>query len=151
MTVVSPISRLSQWRRLGRDERRTLVLATAMVPAMHVTVRVVGFNRLERWIARTSPHRAFTGESSARALRLSVVSINRVKRYSMFRGNCLSQSLALCRILRRRGLQPSLRLGVRLADRKFDAHAWVELDGRVLNDSQDVHTRFTPLAARPEA
>ncbi len=28
-----------------------------------------------------------------------------------------------------------------------DAHAWVELNGRVLNDTQDVHTRFTPFAS----
>jgi hypothetical protein len=48
-------------------------------------------------------------------------------------------------LLRRRGLKPALKLGVRVVESKFHAHAWVEFDGRVLNDSQDVSTRFAPL------
>jgi hypothetical protein len=68
-----------------------------------------------------------------------------VKHYSVFPGNCLSQSLTLSWLLRRRGLEPTLRLGVRLLEQKLDAHAWVVYDGRVLNDTQDVAERFTPL------
>jgi len=114
---------------------------------MHIIVRVVGFNRLQTWVARTTPpaRPPLTDE----ALRTCIVSINRTKRYSPFPGNCLSQSLALARLLRRRGVTPTLRLGVRLAGPTFDAHAWVEHNGRVLNDTQDVHTRFTPLVRTP--
>ena len=134
----------SKWWRLGRDERRALRHALLLVPAMHVAVRVVGFNRLQRWVATTPA----TGRplSTTDALRVSVLGINRVKRFSLLTGNCLSQSLALERMLRRRGVGPALQLGVRLTGPKFEAHAWVEYDGRVLNGTQDVHTRFTPLA-----
>lgn len=134
-----------KWRGLNRDERSGLRQAVLLVPAMHVAVRVVGFNRLQQWMARTSS-RATNGQSSIdQTLRRCTTNINRVKRYGPFSGNCLSQSLALLWMLRRRGVSPALRLGVRLTGPKFDAHAWVEYDGRVLNDTQDVHTRFTAL------
>ena len=136
-----------KWRRFDVDERRTLRLAVLMIPTMHVVVRLMGFNRLQQRVART---RAVTGlpyVPTADAVRTCVVNINRAKRYSPLPGNCLSQSLALTWMLRRRGIDPALRLGVRLTGPAFDAHAWVEYDGRVLNDTQDVHTRFTPLTA----
>ena len=144
-------SMLGKWRRLSRDERRTFMLALVMVPAMHVIVRVIGFNQLQQRIANTAPPAGHADNDTTRWLRTCVVSINRVKRFSILRGNCLSQSFALIWLLRRRGIDPTLRLGARVTGPKFDAHAWVEYDGRVLNDTQDVHTRFTPFAAKPRA
>lgn len=151
MSVV--LSTVAQWRRLSANERRTLLQALLLVPAMHVVVRVIGFNRLQQRIARTTPRRSRAEATAATHLRTCVVSVNRVKRFSVLglRGNCLSQSLALTWLLRRRGLSPTLRLGARLIDGQFDAHAWVEYDGRVLNDTQDVGARFTPLTERPGA
>ena len=140
-----------KWRRLSADERATFLHALFLVPAMHVIVRVVGYNRLQGWVANTPPRVRRPDLPTAHAVRTCVVSISRVKRLSPARGNCLSQSLALSRLMRARGLDPTLRLGVRLTDAKFDAHAWVEYDGRVLNDTQDVHTRFTPLAGKSGA
>ena len=140
----------AKWRRLSADEHRTFIAALFLVPAMHVIVRVIGFNRLQQRVANTAPRAGHAGIPQAQAVRTCVVSIHRVKRFSPFfmRGNCLSQSLALAWLLRRRGVQPELRLGVRLTGPKFDAHAWIEFGGRVLNDTQDVHTRFTPLVEK---
>lgn len=138
-----------RYRHLSPDERRTLRQAVTMVPSMHVAVRVLGFNALQRWVAHTPV--ALGHWTEADALRISVVSINRVKDFSLLPGNCLSQSLALARLLRQRGVVPDLRLGARLTGPQLDAHAWVEYDGRVLNDTQDVGARFPPLStARPD-
>jgi hypothetical protein len=46
-------------------------------------------------------------------------------------------------------LEPALRLGVSLEGGAFAAHAWVELDAVVLNDRQDVTSRYAPLT-RPQ-
>lgn len=70
---------------------------------------------------------------------------SRVQAYSWLPGNCLSRSLALHYLLQAAGHDSNLRLGVSLADGAFAAHAWVELDGRVLNDRQDVTSRYAPL------
>lgn len=151
MSHTSPATLWRKWRNLERDERATFRQALFLVPAMHIAVRVIGFNRLQQRVANTRPGIDVHEATATHSVRMCVVNINRVKRYSLFRGNCLSQSLALARLLRRRGVVPTLQLGVRLTGPKFDAHAWVEHDGRVLNDTQDVHTRFTPLVGSPRA
>lgn len=51
---------------------------------------------------------------------------------------CLTRSLALAWILRRRGLPGELCLGVRNSTGAFEAHAWVEVDGLVLAETDDV-------------
>ena len=64
------------------------------------------------------------------------------------RVTCLARSLTLCALLERRGERPALRFGVPRDDAQepFEAHAWVELDGEVLNDTVDVRERFALLA-----
>ena len=131
------------------SERATLVQALVLVPAMHLSVRVLGFSRLQQRIANTAPRAVPVAPIDA--VRTCVVSVNRVKCYSWFKGNCLSQSLALAWLLHRRGIRPELRLGARLTGTTFDAHAWVEFDGRVLNDTPDVGARYPPLTTpRPD-
>jgi len=69
------------------------------------------------------------------------------------RASCLTQALALQRLLARRGLESSLFLGVdragkpsgaaRALSKGFEAHAWVEWRGRILIGG-DI-SRWTPL------
>ena len=61
---------------------------------------------------------------------------------------CLSRSLTLWWLLRRRGIESQLRLGVRKGEQGLDAHAWVELAGQVVNDAADV---AWPSSTRPFA
>lgn len=68
-------------------------------------------------------------------------------RYGLWRGNCLSQSLTLLRLLRGRAINAQLRIGVRRTDTEFQAHAWVELNGAPLNDTPNVAQRYVPFAA----
>src|SRR5687768_4341049 len=59
------------------------------------------------------------------------------------RARCLEQSLALYVLLRRRGLPVELRLGVQ--PYPFTAHAWVELEGRPVNEQPEVISQFVPM------
>lgn len=56
---------------------------------------------------------------------------------------CLSSSIALTRFLSRRDHYPHLILGVRMAP--FAAHAWVQSEDLVLNDTVDMASRYTPI------
>ena len=151
MSRLPPLALTQKWRHLRWDERVSLVQAALAVPAMALSLRVFGFNRVRQWVDRTAATRRVRQWMSADAVRVSVVSVNRVKRHSLFGGNCLSQSLALAWMMRRRGVTPTLRLGVSLTESRLDAHAWIEFEGRVLNDTQDVHTRFTPFIEKSGA
>ena len=64
---------------------------------------------------------------------------------------CLTRAIALARILGRRGVKTDVRLGVRQIDGRLDAHAWVELNGRPVNDDEAHVRRYAPLEASPAA
>ena len=59
---------------------------------------------------------------------------------------CLVQALALTRKLRRAGHAAELRLGVGRPEAGFQAHAWVELGGQVLDPQPAQLAALTRLA-----
>jgi len=59
---------------------------------------------------------------------------------------CLTQALVAHAVLRRYGYTPELKLGVgRGNGNKFQAHAWVELDGKVVIGDLPALGEYTPL------
>lgn len=88
---------------------------------------------------RVSPPPPDAAFRAARAVR-------RAAQYGVFRPRCLVRSVALHRLLERRGVVGSrIRVGVRREQGRFEAHAWVELDGRVLGDTPSHTSGFTRL------
>ena len=57
---------------------------------------------------------------------------------------CLVRSLVGYRYLCRAGLKPELRIGLARQD-SLAGHAWVELDGRAINDHPSSIAAFTPI------
>ena len=66
----------------------------------------------------------------------------------IFRNVCLPRSMTLWWMLGRRAIASELRIGVRKEADIFTAHAWLECQGIVLNDSAEVGTDFTVFAER---
>jgi hypothetical protein len=64
----------------------------------------------------------------------------------IFRSSCLDRSITLWALLRWRKIDGDLHLGVRKDQGNFEAHAWVELNGTVLNDAEDVRERFAAFS-----
>lgn len=66
---------------------------------------------------------------------------------------CLTQAIACRWLLARRGYASDLKMGVRRADdgKGIMAHAWLEIDGRIVlggGDSADIYTPFHPARTR---
>ncbi len=79
----------------------------------------------------------------ARAIALAV---NRAADYGLFRPYCLVQALALRTMLEREGIRGSeIRVGVRRAQGKFAAHAWVKWGDLILGDSPEHVATFTEV------
>lgn len=114
----------------GRDQRLLLALLVAL-PALRLVLRWLGYTRTRaviehftaRYPKRTPSHRDLEqAESLAELAKIA-------GRRAPLAATCLPQALAVHAVLRRRGLDPELRIGVRKADDRFEAHAWVELAG----------------------
>lgn len=76
--------------------------------------------------------------------------VDRVLRVVQPEAGCLRRGLVLGRLLA--DLRPVLRIGVSRAEGRFDAHAWLEIDGVVIAEDGDPRgDRFVPLRPVPES
>lgn len=143
------MSRRRGWFDLPREERRAVITMLWLVPALHVAVRVLDYRRTRAWLERRAHAGRAAQNPSSADLPTWRLATARVTRYSWLPGNCLSRSLGLLYVLRARGHDAELHLGVSRPNGTFAAHAWVTLDDVVLNDTPDVASRYVPFTPRP--
>ncbi len=116
------------WGRLTWPERRGILSATALIPAMAIGARLLSYERLLGMIE----HRPISAREDGPLAEIIPQCVRATRRASdngLYRGNCLSRSLALSWLLRRRGIAAQVRLGVRVTDGQLQAHAWVGTSG----------------------
>ena len=133
-------ARLLQFHNLNAMQKRTLLAAWLWLPLFWLGLRVLGLPRFQDRLLK-APAR------SALSLTLPVVrvlgdAVNIAARHTPFPVTCLTRSLLLVWLLHRRGVASDLRIGVRLTQGMFDAHAWVECEGVPVNDRPDVNAQF---------
>lgn len=66
-------------------------------------------------------------------------------------GHCLPRSIALYQGLKSLGYDVEHKFGVNKKDNKLAAHAWVEYQGKPLNEPIDLKKRFTVLEKSNES
>ena len=135
-------SRLAQLCALTAAQQRTLLAAWLWLPLFWLGLRFMGLPRLQAWLQRRP-----LAVDPARALTLPAIqalgdAVNIAARHTPFPATCLSRSLLLGWLLRRRGVASDLRIGVRLTNGVLDAHAWVECAGLPVNDRPDIAAQF---------
>ncbi|MDG4598250.1 MAG: lasso peptide biosynthesis B2 protein [Candidatus Contendobacter sp.] len=134
--------------RLSWTERGWLVRAWLMLHSVALALRWAGFQRVYGWLERGSLGVGGTLEGEDRVL-IQAQAIARLvggaAAWSLHCPTCLHRSLTLWWLLRRRGIASELRIGVRLEQGRFEAHAWVERQGAALNDRADISQDFAPF------
>ncbi len=95
--------------------------------------------------ARRSDFVRVLTQQQKRIVRRQARLIDIASRYPFRWALCLPRSQALLWRLRSAGIDAALRVGVRKDGSQMSAHAWVEYDGVVLNDRQDIPEHFAPL------
>jgi len=112
-----------------------------LLPCCRFALWWISFQRLPRLANRVQEPRA--SQRGSVAVTSIAALVNSAAALSPLDCTCLHRSLVLCWLLARRGVASQLRIGVRQDENGFAAHAWVEVDGIPLNDSPEVHARFT--------
>jgi len=117
--------------------------AAGLLVGLKLSLRVIGFGRTSELLARGFPleHRRPNATVVERVRRR----LDETARALPFTISCLPTSMALWALLRRRGVETEIRIGVRLDPDGLAAHAWVERDGSPLNDSDDVVVQYPPF------
>jgi hypothetical protein len=140
---------LNKFSALSRGERRLLIEAFLLLPAVHLGLRFLGYSRLLRLIEAWMPLPVSAGVAAGqdrlmRARKIAqMVSIAASR--GVYRATCLRRSLGLLWFLRRESIESRVHFGVRRSGGRLEAHAWVECNGTVINDAPDVHERYPRL------
>jgi hypothetical protein len=101
--------------------------------------RVAGFARLHAWLRRRRPSRRRTSVSTEDV----VWSVDEACVWYVKRAACLQRSFVATWLLRRHGIQAEMVIGCRPLP--FESHAWVEVDGQVVNDRPQYQRAFRVL------
>jgi hypothetical protein len=143
-----------RWRALSREQRRLAMHAGIAVGAAVVGLRVFGVDRTLRIVSRPLKGPALrlaplAQDTAPTVIGDVVAAVDRAGRY-VPGGTCLTKSLALAWILRGRGVEAMVRIGVKTAGR-FEAHAWVEAKGVAVQDAPPGYAALLTSFPRPPA
>jgi Transglutaminase-like superfamily len=122
-----------------------LLQSLALLPLTSLALWLLGFQRLRATLTRLAPvgHASNRGDVELiRRARETARMVGTAARRGPYHATCLPRSLTLWWLLRSRRIDSDLCIGVRKDKGQFEAHAWVELRGLVLNDGSDVRERF---------
>jgi Transglutaminase-like superfamily len=115
----------------GRRDWRVFGEALATLLVVKVAIHTVNLSRVMAWAGRVRGNVVDLPAAEVDRLTWMVTGVS----HTVFL-HCLPRSLALSRVLARRGVATTLRIGVRTVDGELRAHAWVEWHGRPLNDDE---------------
>ncbi|HWF86819.1 MAG TPA: lasso peptide biosynthesis B2 protein [Vicinamibacterales bacterium] len=101
---------------------------------------LAGFAHVHQWLKHFSPRVRHTIHSSAEDI---VWAVDEACVWYVKRAPCLQRSVIAVWLLRRDGLRAELVIGYRPLP--FESHAWVEVDGQVVNDRPQYQKFFTVL------
>lgn len=141
------MTRAARFLALPPADRRLFLQAAIALPFVRTALRVFGFSRCHAGLHQLAP---VSVRSAAAAPRLDDVArlarlVRAAARLTLVDRDCLTESLTIWWLLRRRGLESDIRIGVRKGGGKLDAHAWVEWAGTALDEDRDIAQTFPPL------
>jgi hypothetical protein len=141
----SAAHRLAQLHQLTLTEWWILLVSLVMLPVVAFNLSRKGYRGTRQWLSRWIPQRTETTLAGKQQLQQAenisrLVSI--AANHGPYRANCLKKSLVAWWLLERRGIHPEFMIGVNKDADQFNAHAWLEYQGNILIDADDVRQRF---------
>ena len=142
---------LQRFRSLDRETRSLFLRGSALLLLVAVGIRLCGLRGTQTMLRYFLPDALDElpppHERAAKVVARTACVVSAAARYGIVRSTCLERSLALWWFLGRQGLASSVRIGTRKNAGRLEAHAWVEFDGRVLNEGEEPRSQFAAFDA----
>ena len=138
-------SLLGKWLALSWTDKRALAQSWIMLPMVWIGLRVVSLPRMHGWLldgvvkSKIATTRSLTFADAQRLAAIVAIAA----KHGPSPTTCLTRSMTLMWLLHKRYIHSTLRLGSRLDSGQLDAHAWVEYEGKPVNDRPEVVAQFT--------
>ena len=140
------LKKFKQLAELSSSELRILFVALFLLPLTALSLKIKGLKWTQSLLNRFLPKKARVTvpqnlqlEEAQSIARIVLVAAN----HGPYRANCLKKSLVTRWLLSRRGIETDLKIGVNKDEGNFNAHAWVEFQRTVLNDTADIDEHFS--------
>lgn len=127
---------------LPYQKKKLLIQSFFLLSVVRVGLSIIPFRLLDKWLFYYSADLS-TEKPNWIVIESVAQSIKKCSRY-VPHASCLTQALATRVLLQLRGQDSSLKIGVS-KEKKFIAHAWIEIDGRIVIGKLPRHRRFTVL------
>jgi hypothetical protein len=129
-------------------ERRLILRAAALVSLVRIGLWVLPYKRVRRMVEQRSQPRSGAPAAPRYAADDIVRVVGAVSR-RIPDASCLTQALSAQRLLAHEGYESLLQIGVaRNESGTFEAHAWLEREGRIIIGEIPGLARYTPLPTR---
>lgn len=142
----------NKWEKLKQLtlwELLLLLKAACLLPFIELGLRLFKYKTIQTVLDYGLPVNIFDRSHEAVAKARQIANIVRIAAAQIpVVATCLPQSLVLCRLVQLQGIGCNLRLGAHVENGNLKAHAWVEVDGVPVNDTEDVRERFSPLSLK---
>jgi hypothetical protein len=124
--------RLRKFWSLSQTDRRFLLRAAFLVLRVRLMLWCLPLSGLRRLLEGEGHGRGGKNQAEASAMERIIWAVELAARYVPC-ATCLTQALACRKLMHQEGFAGELRLGVTKDEEgRFQAHAWLEQDGRVL-------------------
>jgi Transglutaminase-like superfamily len=123
--------------------------ALAVLPFISMSLKLRGFGWTKEWLRRRTPlfDAPSQPENSGEKVEAASRMAQSAARFYPRQATCLTESLALWWLLARKGIRAELRIGVRKMGNQFEAHAWIEHEGKALNQAEAPHKHYAAFSA----
>jgi hypothetical protein len=112
-----------------------------MIPITELSIRCIGIQRSVTFICKPDKFVRIGQNDQLCNAKIILRALKTGVQQTFWKGNCLSRSIVLHRLLIKNGISSEFCIGVRNKP-KFKAHAWVEHKGKPLNADQRVHQNY---------
>lgn len=138
------MSKLKKFLALTGREKRLFLHALFLLPIYEIVVRTRGLKRTIRMLS--CDPRSSQPDINSERIRGDASVIQKAASASLVPARCLARSLYLWRRLLKQGIETELCIGMDPnGEAGFGAHAWLEKDGEILNDTRDAVSRFQTI------
>ncbi len=133
-----------RYRELDPQARHLFWRAVFLLPWTAISLRLRGFNTTRAALQKHLPAAPaqIDNRPAAQVVQSTCRMVKAGAHYGITRPTCLGESLTLWYLLEKQGVAAVLRIGVRKASEKFEAHAWVEYADAALNQEEEPHQHY---------
>ena len=122
--------------------------AWVLLLGFRVALRTRPFPAVEKWARVPVDEQAAKQKDLQRDWSRLAWCVDAAANNHLFPMQCLERSLTRQRMLRKRGVEAELKIGLQKQDTGIEAHAWLELTGKPLNEPEAIGERFLPLQSK---